>query len=123
MGAYVYYGPHPFVVANWPVYIGSFATLGLPLASYLAYVMRDVMRGAGLWLSFAILMPVVLYGSEVIAWPIWITLNGGQTLTVTHIAAVVSVAFMAVGYHVFVLAYRRTRVGREAVARDGAATA
>jgi hypothetical protein len=105
MGAYVYYGPHPFVVANWPVYIGSFASLGLPLTSYLAFVMRDVMRGANLWISFAILMPIVIYGSEVIAWPIWITLNGGQTLAVTHIAAVVSLLFMAVGYHVLVLAY------------------
>jgi hypothetical protein len=112
MGAYVYYGAEPFVIANWPVWIGALAGLGLPLAAYTAYVMRDVMSGAALWLGFALMMPVVIYGCEVISWPMWDTLNGGQTVAVTRIAALASLALMLVAYQVLVLAYGRTRATR-----------
>jgi hypothetical protein len=115
MGAYIYYGQEPFVVANWPVWIGALAGLGLPLASYTAYVLSGVMSGARLWLTFAILMPVVIYGCEVISWPMWDALNGGQPLFVTQIAALVSLALMALAYNVLVLAYGRAQISRETV--------
>jgi hypothetical protein len=57
----------------------------------------------------------VIYGCEVISWPMWDALNGGQPLFVTQIAALVSLAFMALAYHVLVLAYGRTQISREAV--------
>jgi hypothetical protein len=112
MGAYIYYGPQPFVVANWPVWVGMLAGLGYPLAGYAAYAMRDVMTGARLWLAQVVLMPVVIYGCEVIAWPMWDTLNGGQNLLVTRVAALVSLAFTATAYYVLILVYGRTQVGR-----------
>src|SRR5579871_1711612 len=34
MGAYVYYGPQPFEVLNWPVWVGMLAGLGFPLAGF-----------------------------------------------------------------------------------------
>jgi hypothetical protein len=116
MGAYIYYGPEPFRIANWPIWIGALAGLGLPLASYTAYVMFDVMRGLTLWVYFALLMPVVIYGCEVISWPMWDFLNGGRTVAETSIAAVVSVGFMAISYHVLVLAYGRNRALQARVA-------
>jgi hypothetical protein len=114
MGAYVYFGPHPFTFANWPVWIGALAGLGLPLAAYTAYVMRDVMSGAALWIYFALLMPVVIYGCEVISWPMWDLLNAGQSVANTRIAAIASLVLMLIAYHVLVLAYARTRALRKA---------
>jgi hypothetical protein len=120
MGAYVYFGPHPFTIANWPIWIGALAGLGLPLAAYTAYVMRDLMSGVSLWLGFAILMPVVIYGCEVISWPMWDMLNAGQSVPVTRIAALVSLALMGIAYHVLVLAYGRARAIQEIAAPNGA---
>jgi hypothetical protein len=121
MGAYVYFGPHPFTLANWPVWIGALAGLGLPLAAYTAYVMRDVMSGAVLWFYFALLMPVVIYGCEVISWPMWDLLNAGQGVANTRVAAIASLALMLIAYHVLVLAYGRTRALRKAAGVTGLA--
>ena len=114
MGAYVYYGPQPFVVSNWPTWIGMLASLGFPLAGYAAFAMRDVLSGAQLWWAQVVAMPVVIYGCEVIAWPMWDTLNGGQNLFVTHIAALLSLAFTATAYHVLILIYGKTHIAGEA---------
>lgn len=118
MGAYVYFGPHPFIIANWPVWIGMLAGLGFPLAGYAANAMRDSMSGARLWLAQVILMPVVIYGCEVIAWPMWDTLNGGASLLTTHIAALVSLAFTATAYSVLVAVNGRRQGARKAAAAD-----
>lgn len=121
MGAYVYYGPQPFVVAAWPVWVGMLAGLGYALAGYAAFAMRKVMSGPGLWLAQVVLMPVVIYGCEVIAWPMWITLNGGQTLLVTHVAALVSLAFTAIAFHVLTVVYASTGRANEPAANRVAA--
>jgi hypothetical protein len=113
MGAYVYFGPHPFIVANWPIWIGMLAGLGFPLAGYAAYAMRDVMSGASLWLAQAILMPVVIYGCEVIAWPMWDALNGGYSVAATSVAALVSLLFTATAYHVLVRVYGGRQAARQ----------
>jgi hypothetical protein len=109
MGAYVYYGPHPYVVSGYPVWIGMLAGLGLPLAGYAAYKLADLATGASRWLMLMVLMPVVIYGCEVIAWPMWDALNGGQSVAVTQMVALVSLAFTATAYHALVLAYGRER--------------
>jgi hypothetical protein len=109
MGAYAYYGPHPFVVSGYPVWIGMLAGLGLPLAGYVIYALRDILQGARLWVNVVILMPVVIYGSEVIAWPMWDALNGGKSLLFTHVAALVSLAFTLSAYSCLVLAYGKAR--------------
>jgi hypothetical protein len=109
MGAYAYYGPHPFVVSGYPVWIGMMAGLGLPLAGYAAYKLREVASGVRLWVMQAVLMPVVIYGCEVVTWPMWDALNGGQTVAVTQVAALVSLAFTAAAYAFLTLAYARQR--------------
>jgi len=111
MGAYVYFGPQPFVVANWPVWIGMLAPIGYGLAAYAAYAMSFALSGARLWLSQVILMPVMIYGAEVIAWPMWDTLNAGQSVSVTRWAAILSLAFTATAYYVFIAVYLKRREG------------
>jgi hypothetical protein len=121
MGAYAYYGPHPFVVSGYPVWIGMMAGLGLPLAGYAAYKLREVATGARLWVMQAVLMPVVIYGCEVVTWPMWDALNGGQTVAVTRVAALVSLAFTLVAYSFLTLAYARQRAGAPAEAQPAPA--
>jgi hypothetical protein len=112
MQAYAYYGPHPFVLFGFPLWVGMLAGFGLNLAGYAAYVMRDVLSGVRLWLMIVVVMPVVIYGSEVIAWPMWITLNGGKTVGVTRVAALISLAFAVSAYHVLTLVYAKGRASR-----------
>jgi hypothetical protein len=109
MGAYAYYGPQPFVVAGYPVWIGMLAGLGIPLAGYAAFALRDVVSGARLWWMQVTLMPVVIYGCEVIAWPMWDTLNGGQSVAVTRIAALLSLGFTMCAYYFLTLAYAKAQ--------------
>jgi hypothetical protein len=84
--------------------------------------MQKAMSGTPLWLAFAVLTPVVVYGCEVIAWPMWITLNGGQSLLVTHIAALLSLAFTMTAYHVLIRVYGQTQEARAAQRSSGSAT-
>ncbi len=109
MGAYAYYGPQPFVVAGYPVWIGMLAGLGIPLAGYAAFALRDVVSGGRLWWMQVVLMPVVIYGCEVIAWPMWDTLNGGQSVAVARLAALVSLAFTLSAYYFLTLAYAKAQ--------------
>jgi hypothetical protein len=109
MEAYAYYGPQPFLLSGFPLWVGMLAGLGLPLAGYTAHALRGVLAGARLWLMVVILVPVVIYGSEVIAWPMWITLNGGQGLVVTRLAALVSLAFTISAYYFLTLTYAKSR--------------
>ena len=120
MEAYAYYGPQPFLISGFPLWVGMLAGLGIPLAGYAAHALRDVLVGARLWLMVVILIPVVVYGSEVIAWPMWITLNGGQGLVVTHLAALVSLAFTASAYYFLTLRYAKAQA-MPAAARQAAA--
>jgi len=112
MAAYAYYGPQPFVISGYPVWIGMMAGLGLPLAGYAAYRLRDVASGVRLWWMQVILMPVVIYGCEVITWPMWDTLNGGQTVGVACIAALVSLGFTVCAYEFLVLAYGKAQTAK-----------
>jgi hypothetical protein len=107
MGAYAYFGPHPYVVSGYPVWIGMMAGLGLPLAGYAAYKLQEVAAGPRLLIMQAILMPVVIYGCEVVTWPMWDALNGGQSVAVTHVAALVSLSFTLTAYLFLVMAYRK----------------
>jgi hypothetical protein len=115
MGAYVYYGPQPFVVANWPVWVGMLAAIGYPLTGYAAYAMQKVLTGARLSLAYIVVMPAVIYGCEVVAWPMWISLNGGKSLAITHLAAIVSLAFTATAYYVLILVYGQTQTAAQPV--------
>jgi hypothetical protein len=109
MGAYAYFGPHPFVVSGYPVWIGMLAGLGLPLAGYAAYRLNEVVTDARRWFMLVVLMPVVIYGCEVIAWPMWDALNGGKSVAFTQIAALVSLGFTATAYYFLTLAYLKTQ--------------
>jgi hypothetical protein len=109
MAAYAYYGPQPFVIFGYPLWVGMLAGLGLPLAGYAAYALRNLVSGPRLWLMQTILMPVVIYGCEVIAWPVWDALNGGQTVAVASVAAFVSLAFTVTAYYALTLAYAKAR--------------
>ncbi len=107
MGAYVYYGPHPFIVGNWPVWVGMFASLGYVLTAYAAYVMQQAMSGFRLWVAQVVCMPVVLYGCEVIGWPMWDTLNGGQTVAFARWAAILSLVFTVTAYYALTQIYQK----------------
>jgi hypothetical protein len=125
MGAYVYFGPQPFRFLNWPVWVGMLACLGYVLPAYAAYTLEKILPKTQLYLAQIILMPVIIYGSEVIAWPMWITINGGKSVEVAEVAAIVSLAFTAFAYHVWIQAYAATRpaiVPRTAMAPMGLKT-
>jgi hypothetical protein len=109
MGAYVYYGPQPFVFGNWPVWIGMMAGLGYALSGYTAYAMQKVMSGAALWIGYALLMSSVIYGCEVATWPMWIALNGGASLPTAHLAAVAALVLTLVAYYAMIQIYQRGR--------------
>ena len=109
MAAYGYFGPHPFVISGFPVWVGMLAGLGFPLAGYAAYGLSKVLSGVRLWLMTVILLPVVEYGCEVIAWPMWITLNGGADLHVTRWMALLSLVFTLCAYYFLTLSYARER--------------
>jgi hypothetical protein len=109
LGFFAYYGPHPFKLSGWPAWIGMLAGLGLPLAGYACYALRNAFSGIRLYLLIAILMPVVIYGSEEIAWPMWITLNGGKDLVVTRLMALLSLAFTLGAYHSMIMVYSKSR--------------
>jgi hypothetical protein len=111
MGAYVYFGPQPFVVAHWPFWIGMLAPIGYALAAYAGYAMSFALSGVRLFLAQVIIMPVAIYGAEVIAWPMWDTLNAGQTVTVTSWAAILSLIFTVVAYSALIAVYLKRREG------------
>ena len=131
IGSYLYYGPQPFVLFGFPVWIGMMCGLGLPLAGYLAYVLSGALSGIRLWVMIAILTPVTIYGCEVIAWPMWITLNGAQSVSVTSLMAVLSLAFTLSAYYCMTQVYAKSRTARSpmhgahnahCVTRDAAVT-
>lgn len=113
--SYGYYGPHPFVFSGYPLWIGMMAGIGINLAGYIVYAMRNAMSGIQLWVATALLIPVAIYGSEVIAWPMWITLNGGSTVAVTRWMAVLSAAISIIAFHALTRVYARTRARVAAV--------
>ena len=49
------------------------------------------------------------YGCEVIAWPMWITLNGAQSVEVTSVMAIVSLGFTLCAYYSMVEVYAKSR--------------
>jgi hypothetical protein len=114
IGSYAYFGPHPFKFMGYPLWIGMMAGLGIPLAGFAVQAVKQVMEGPSLWLTTAVLIPVAIYGSEVITWPMWITLNGGASLATTRWMAALSLAFVLVAYNAMVQVYTR---GRAAQAR------
>jgi hypothetical protein len=57
----------------------------------------------------AVVTPAVIYGAEVQAWPMWITLNGGQTLAVTRLMAILSLGLCLVAYYGMVQIYAKSR--------------
>jgi hypothetical protein len=109
IGSYLYYGPHPLKLLGFPVWIGMMCGLGLPLAGYLCYVLSGALSGVRLWVMIAILTPVAIYGSEVITWPMWITLNGAQTVAVTTVMAVLSLGFTVAAYYCMTQVYAKSR--------------
>jgi hypothetical protein len=109
MSSYVYYGPHPFTLFGYPLWIGMMCGLGLPLVGFVAYAMRNSMSAGRLWWMIVVLAPVTIYGCEVITWPMWITLNGGQTVAVAQAAALLSLVFTLCGYYAMTAIYQRMR--------------
>jgi hypothetical protein len=113
IGAYAYYGPHPFKFLGYPLWIGMMAGLGIPLAGFTVYAARKVMKGPMLWLTTIVLIPIAIYGSEVITWPMWLALNGGVELETTPWLVALSLVFVLVGYNLLVHAYASGRDSRE----------
>jgi hypothetical protein len=109
VGSYLYYGPHPFKFFGFPAWIGMMSGFGLPLAGFGAYALSNALSGTRLWLAILVLTSVVIYGSELIAWPMWITLNGGQTVGVTSVMALLSLAFVLYGYYCMTQVYAKSR--------------
>jgi hypothetical protein len=109
IGSYAYYGPHPFKFMGYPLWVGMMAGLGIPLAGYMASTLRGVMGGGRLGLMVAILMPVVIYGSEVITWPMWLALNGGASVETAQWMALLSLGFTLCAYHSLVAVYTKGR--------------
>lgn len=120
LGFFEYYGPQPFLISGWPLWVGMLAGLGLPLAGYAAHALRNAMDGALLYLLIVILIPVVIYGSEVIAWPMWITLNGGKTVEFTSFAAILSLAFTIGAYYAMTRVYARSQASPVAARQEAA---
>jgi hypothetical protein len=117
IGSYLYYGPHPFVFFGFPVWIGMLCGLGLPAAGYVAYVLSGALSGARLWVMIAILVPVTIYGSEVIAWPMWITLNGAASVSLTRMMALLSLAFTLSAFYCMTQVYAKSNAARAAQQR------
>lgn len=109
LGFFEYYGPQPFLISGWPLWIGMLAGLGIPLAGYAAYALRNAVEGALLYLLVVILIPVVIYGSELIAWPMWITLNGGKSVEIARFAAILSFLFTLGAYYAMTRVYARSQ--------------
>lgn len=111
LGFFEYYGSHPFKLFGWPAWIGMNAGLGIGMAGYLAYALEKAVKGLQLHLLVAVLLAPVIYGSEVTVWPMWITLNGGKSVDVTAMAAVISFVFALCAYQALMLAYQQNRAG------------
>jgi hypothetical protein len=107
--SYGYYGPHPFVFSGYPLWIGMMAGIGINLAGYVAYALSKAMDGIQLWVTTALLIPVAIYGSEVITWPMWITLNGGQPVSVTTWMAALSGIICVIAFHGLTRVYAKGR--------------
>jgi hypothetical protein len=112
--SYIYYGPHPFQFFGFPLWLGLCLAFGLPLAGYVAYKLREILTGAQLWVMAVILIPVTLFGSQLIGWPMWVTLNGAAGSTQTYLAALASLVFSVCGYYCLTLMYAKERAGKVA---------
>ncbi|MFT3967397.1 MAG: hypothetical protein QM690_16095 [Sphingobium sp.] len=99
----------PFKFFGFPTWIGMMCGLGLPLAGFVAYALRNTLSGVRLWIMIVVLVPVTIYGSEVIAWPMWITLNGGQTVEIARFAAILSLIFVLCAYYSMTTVYLKSR--------------
>lgn len=112
MGAYGYFGPQPFVFSGFPLWVGMMAGFGLPVAGYVAYGLSKACTGARLWWLTVICVPVAIYGSEVIAWPMWDALNGAVSPAAASAAAVLSLVFTAGAYYGLTVVYAKERDAR-----------
>jgi hypothetical protein len=109
--SYIYYGPHPFQFLGFPLWLGLCLAFGIPLAGYVAHKLREIVTGARGFLMTLILLPVTLFGSQLIGWPMWVTLNAGPRPMATYVAALVSLVFSLCGYHCLTLMYAKERAG------------
>lgn len=113
LGSYEYFGPHPFKFNGYPLWIGMMAGLGLPFAAFVSYGIANVMEGPARWLTTAALIPVAIYGSEVITWPMWLSLNGGGTVEISRWMAALSLVFVLIAYNTMVEVYLKGRQAKE----------
>lgn len=119
IGSYAYFGPHPFKFMGYPLWIGMMAGLGIPLAGFVAYGIARAMEGPRQWLTTAVLIPVTIYGSQVITWPMWITLNGGASLETTTGMAGLALVFVLIAYNAMIRVYLKGRAGQATVTTEG----
>jgi len=101
--SYIYYGPHPFRILGFPAWLGLCLGFGIPLAGYVAYKLREILTGTRLFLMAVVLIPVTLFGSQLIGWPMWVTLNAARGPMATQLAALLSLAFSLGGYYCLTL--------------------
>lgn len=107
--SYAYFGPHPYKLAGYPLWVGMMAGLGIPLAGYAAYGIRNALEGPAQWISIAAIIPVAIYGSEVTAWPMWLALNGGASVQTSQWVAGIALVMVLVAYNAMVQIYQKGR--------------
>lgn len=107
--SYIYYGPHPFRFLGFPMWLALCLSVGFPMTGYFVHRLRQVMTGFGLWLMTVAMIPIVLFGSFLVTWPMWVSLNGGRGPVEMKLAALLCLGLSIAAYHCLVLFYAKER--------------
>ncbi len=90
LGIYVYYGPQPFKVFGFPLWMAMTNSLMPILLGAAFYSLRNIFSGVRAWLAVPI-VPMGVGAAQIMAgWPTWLALNSGEGPLVTHAAATLS---------------------------------
>jgi hypothetical protein len=90
LGIYVYYGPQPFKLFGFPLWMAMTNSL-MPIvlgATYHSF--GDILKGRSVWLAVPMVPMAIGFCQIAAGWPTWLALNSGKGLLVTDAAATVS---------------------------------
>jgi hypothetical protein len=87
---YTYYGPQPFQILGFPLWMAATNSLVPICLGFVFYSLDDTLRGPRALLAVAIAPMIVGAAEFTAAWPTWLALNAGVGYGVTRPAALVT---------------------------------
>lgn len=107
--SYIYYGAHPFRLLGFPMWLALCLSFGFPATGYFVHKLRQILTGVRLWFVTVAMVPVMLFGSFLVTWPMWVSLNGGRGPNEMRLAALLCLGLSVCGFYCLTLFHAKDR--------------